>query len=87
LVERRPGLLIWTGRSTCSRNRTGLLRPGRDDPDVQAGASAIFTPRQDIAGIAVTRDHTRFLAAVPVEGRSPTSVMLNWRAALSGKFT
>jgi hypothetical protein len=44
----------------------------------------LFTPRQDVAGITTTRDHARFLAAVPVEGAAPASitVVMNWQAAL-----
>jgi hypothetical protein len=78
-------LLIWTG---------GLVLPGvgpvlsadvETTPTFKAGTPRLlFTPRQDIAGLSVTRDLKRFLAAVPVEGAAPASitVVLNWQAAL-----
>ena len=78
-------MLIWTG---------GTVLPGvgpiftvdvETTPSFQASTPRLlFTPRQDIAGLAATRDHKRFLAAVPVEGAAPASitVMLNWQAAL-----
>jgi Tol biopolymer transport system component len=47
----------------------------------------LFTPRQDVTGLAAAADLKRFLAAVPVEGASPASivVMLNWQAALKAR--
>jgi Tol biopolymer transport system component len=47
----------------------------------------LFTPRQDLTGLAATSDLKRFLATVPVEGATPPSitVMLNWQTALKGR--
>ena len=59
--------------------------------DVKTGLSfkagtprLLFAPRRDILGITATRDFSRFLTAVPVEGSSPPSitVTMNWEAAL-----
>jgi Tol biopolymer transport system component len=54
-------------------------------PTFQAGTPhLLFTPRPDLADMAVTRDHKRFLAVVPVGGAAPPSiaVILNWQEAL-----
>jgi hypothetical protein len=54
-------------------------------PSFKSGTPRLlFTPRQDVAGVTATRDHARFLAAVPVEGAAPASitVVMNWQAAL-----
>jgi serine/threonine protein kinase/Tol biopolymer transport system component len=54
-------------------------------PSFKAGAPRLlFTPRQDLMGIAATADLKRFLAAVPVEGSASPSitVMLNWQTVL-----
>ena len=86
VVEGRPGV------ARLDRRRSFLLTNGsvfsvdvETTPSFRAGTPRLlFTPRQDIAGIAATRDLKRFLAAVPVEGAAPPSitVMLNWQAAL-----
>jgi eukaryotic-like serine/threonine-protein kinase len=44
----------------------------------------LFTPRQDLMGIAATADLNRFLAAIPAEGSDPPgiTVILYWQAGL-----
>jgi Tol biopolymer transport system component len=79
-------LLIWSGGSTVLAGTGPIFSVDvQTTPSFRSGTPRVlFTPRQDIAGIAVTRDHRRFLAAVPVEGTTPPSitVVMNWQAAL-----
>jgi Tol biopolymer transport system component len=79
-------LLIWTGGSVLSSGvRPIFSAEVETTPSFKAGTPRLlFTPGQDVAGLAVTRDLKRFLAAVPVEGAAPASitVVLNWQAAL-----
>jgi Tol biopolymer transport system component len=79
-------LLIWTGGSPVLPGTGPVYSvPIETTPSFKSGTPRLlFTPRQDIAGIAVTSDHARFLLAVPVEGAAPASitVILNWQAAL-----
>ncbi|HVP57018.1 MAG TPA: protein kinase, partial [bacterium] len=75
-------LIIWTGGNTLG---PVLAVDVETSPSFKAGTPhPLFTPRQDLAGITVTRDHKRFLALVPMEGAAPPSitVMLNWQGAL-----
>jgi Tol biopolymer transport system component len=54
-------------------------------PTFRAGTpQALFTPRPDFSGLAVTADLSRLLATAPVEGAAPASITitLNWQAAL-----
>jgi Tol biopolymer transport system component len=78
-------LLIWTSSQYFSGSGPVFSVDVETTPTFKAGTPRVlFTPRQDLAGIAATRDLKRFLAAVPVEGTAPASitVMLNWPAAL-----
>jgi Tol biopolymer transport system component len=78
-------LLIWTGNQLLVTNGSVFSVNVETTPSFRAGTPRLlFTPRQDLLGLAVTRDLKRFLAAVPVEGAAPSSitVMMNWQAAL-----
>jgi Tol biopolymer transport system component len=78
-------LLIWTGAQLPLTNGPVFSVDVETIPSFRAGTPRLlFTPRQDLVGLAVTRDHMRFLAAVPVEGAAPPSitVVMNWQAAL-----
>ena len=79
-------LLIWTGGSPVLPGTGPVYSvPIEMTPSFKSGTPRLlFTPRQDVAGVTATRDHARFLAAVPVEGAAPASitVVMNWQAAL-----
>jgi dipeptidyl aminopeptidase/acylaminoacyl peptidase len=78
-------LLIWTGGYVTAAPGPVLSVDVETTPSFKAGTPRVlFTPRQDLAGIAATRDLQRFLAAVPVEGTVHPSitVVLNWQAML-----
>jgi hypothetical protein len=81
-------LLIWGSSQTFSGVGPILSVDVQTTPTFKQGTPRVlFTPRQDIAGVTATGDLKRFLAAIPVEGASPPSimVMLNWQAALTGR--
>jgi hypothetical protein len=78
-------LLIWTSSQFFSDGGPIFSVDVETIPTFKAGTPRLlFTPRQDVARLAVTRDLKRFLAAVPVVGAAPASitVMLNWQVAL-----
>jgi dipeptidyl aminopeptidase/acylaminoacyl peptidase len=78
-------LLIWTGSSYGYGVGSAVSVKVETTPSFKASApKVLFSPRQDLVGIAATGDLTRFLAAVPAEGAAPLSitVTLNWEAAL-----
>jgi Tol biopolymer transport system component len=78
-------LLIWTSGQFYSTYGSIYIVEVQTTPSFKAGTPRLlFTPRQDLLGIAATSDLKRFLAAVPVEGAAAPSitVTLNWQAAL-----
>jgi Tol biopolymer transport system component len=78
-------LLIYTGGLMTASIGAILSMEVETTPTFKAGTPRVlFTPQQDIAGIAATGDLKRFLAAVPIEKAVPASitVTLNWRAGL-----
>jgi Tol biopolymer transport system component len=78
-------LLIWTSDPFYSTVGPIYAVDVQTAPTFKAGTPRLlFTPRQDILGIAATHDLKRFLIAVPVEGEAPPSitVVTNWQAAL-----
>jgi eukaryotic-like serine/threonine-protein kinase len=78
-------LLIWTSGQEAYTIGSIFSVDVQTSPSFKAGTpQLIFTPRQDLAGIAATADLKRFLAAIPVEGSDPPgiTIMLNWQAGL-----
>jgi Tol biopolymer transport system component len=78
-------LLFWTSGQMAYTVGSIFTVDVQTSPSFKAGTPRLlFTPRQDLVGIAATADLKRFLAAVPVEGSAPPSitVMLNWQAGL-----
>jgi serine/threonine protein kinase/Tol biopolymer transport system component len=76
-------LYVWTSAGSIDHASGPVY-----EVDVQAGTSfkagtlrKLFTPAPNVFGMSATRDVQRFLAAVAVEGWTPTvDVTLNWRA-------
>jgi Tol biopolymer transport system component len=78
-------LLIWTTGQYLTTYGAVFCAGVETTPSFRAGTPrALFTPPQDLVGIAATRDLKRFLAAVQVAGAaSPNiTVTLNWQVAL-----
>ena len=78
-------LLIWTTGQYLTTYGPVLSVDVETTPSFRAGTPRVlFTPPQDLVGIAATRDLKRFLATIQVAGAAPPSitVTLNWQAML-----